>query len=139
MGCSSCEEIVEVFDALDAALDRLCDLSFDVLTTPERLRAMERLERAVRRMPTPEHALINQLVAQAGEEELGGTLRSALATGGNLGAWLTAGASDRTALPAQSSVAFVLDHDIPQDPEPNYYMGSCANTQSYGDPVAERS
>ena len=79
MGCGSREEIVEVFDALDAALDRLGELTFDVLTTPERLRALERLERAVRRMPTPGHALINQLVAQAGEEELGGTLRSALA------------------------------------------------------------
>src|ERR1700722_2738163 len=79
MGCCSREEIVEVFDALDAALERLGELSFDVLTTPERLRALERLQRAVRRMPTPEHALINQLVAQAGEEELGGTLRSALA------------------------------------------------------------
>ena len=32
MGCSSREEIVEVFDALDGALDRLCELSFDVLT-----------------------------------------------------------------------------------------------------------
>jgi hypothetical protein len=34
MGCSSREEIVEVFDALDADLDRLCELSFDVFTTP---------------------------------------------------------------------------------------------------------
>ncbi len=32
-----------------------------------------------RRLRTPEHALINQLDAQAGEEELGGTLRCALA------------------------------------------------------------
>ncbi len=79
MGCSSREEIVEVFDALDGALDRLCELSFDVLTTPELLRTLERLERGARRMRTPEHALINQLDAQAGEEELGGTLRCALA------------------------------------------------------------
>ena len=79
MGCSSREEIVEVFDALDGDLDRLCELSFDVFTTPERLRALERLERVARRLRTPEHALINQLDAQAGEEELGGTLRSALA------------------------------------------------------------
>jgi hypothetical protein len=35
------EEIVEVFDALDANLDRRPDLSFDALTTPECLRAME--------------------------------------------------------------------------------------------------
>ena len=33
MGCSSREEIVEVFDAHEAALDRLCELTFDVLTT----------------------------------------------------------------------------------------------------------
>src|ERR1700751_1791281 len=79
MGASSREEIVEVFAALDADLDRLCELSFDVFTTPERLRALERLERAARRLRAPQHALINQLDAQAGDEELGGTLRSALA------------------------------------------------------------
>jgi hypothetical protein len=54
-------------------------LSFEVFTTPERLRALERLERAARRLRAPQHALINQLDAQAGEEELGGQLRSALA------------------------------------------------------------
>ena len=79
MGSSSREEIVEVFDALDDNLDRLCALSFDVFTTPERLRALERLERAARRLRAPEHALISQLGEQASEEELGGTLRSALA------------------------------------------------------------
>src|ERR1700756_885966 len=79
MGVSSREEIVEVFGALDADLDRLCELSFEVFTTPERLRALERLERAARRLRAPQHALINQLDAQAGEEELGGQLRSALA------------------------------------------------------------
>jgi hypothetical protein len=79
MGWSSREEIVEVFTALDDVLDRLCDLSFDVFTTPERLRALERLERMARRLHTPQHAVINQLDAQASEEELGGTLRAALA------------------------------------------------------------
>ncbi len=79
MESSSREEIVEVFDALDADLDRLCALTFDRFTTPERLRALERLERAARRLRAPGHALINQLGEQAGEEELGGTLRSALA------------------------------------------------------------
>ncbi len=76
MGCGSREEIVEVLDGLDGALDRLCGLRFDVLTTPERLRVLERLERAVRRQRAPQHALINQLGAQGGQEELGGTLRS---------------------------------------------------------------
>ncbi|MBY0391263.1 MAG: 13E12 repeat family protein [Mycobacterium pseudokansasii] len=54
-------------------------MSFDVLTTSERLRALERRECVARRLRTPQHALINQLGAQAGEEELGGKLRSALA------------------------------------------------------------
>src|ERR1700684_1354160 len=35
MGVISREEIVEVFTALDADLDRLCELSFDVFTAPE--------------------------------------------------------------------------------------------------------
>ena len=70
MGSSSREEIVEVFDALRADLDRLCKLSFDVFTTPERLRALERLEYAARRLRAPQHTLINQLDAQASEEEL---------------------------------------------------------------------
>src|ERR1700730_19354064 len=78
MGSSSREEIVEVFDALRADLDRLCAVSFDVFTTPERLRALERLERVSRRLRAPQHTLINQLGAQAGDEELGGTLRCAL-------------------------------------------------------------
>ena len=79
MGCSSREEIVEVSNAFDAALDRLCELSFDVLTTPELLGTLEHFERATRRLRAPQHGLINQLDAQAGEEELGGTLRCALA------------------------------------------------------------
>ncbi|MCV7075924.1 13E12 repeat family protein, partial [Mycobacterium szulgai] len=79
MGSSTREEIVEVFDALDYELDRLCGLTFDVLTTPERLRALERLERVARRLPVPGHTLINQIGEQSSEEELGGTLRVALA------------------------------------------------------------
>src|SRR5262245_13872589 len=79
MGCSSREEIVEAFDEFGAALDRLCELSFDALTTPELLRMLEHLERGVRRLRAPQHALTNQLGTQAGEEELGGTLRVTLA------------------------------------------------------------
>jgi Domain of unknown function (DUF222) len=79
MRSSGREEILEVFDALDANVDRLSELSFDALTNPERLRALERLERAARRFRPPEHVLINQLGAQCSEEELGGTLCSALA------------------------------------------------------------
>ncbi|MEQ6321655.1 DUF222 domain-containing protein, partial [Mycobacterium canetti] len=79
MGSDSRERIVEVFDALDAELDRLGEVSFDVLSTPERLAMLERLEGLVRRLPAVGHALINQLDAQASEEELGGTLCCALA------------------------------------------------------------
>ncbi len=43
------------------------------------MRALERLETVERRLRTPRHALINQLAAQAGEEELGGKLPAALA------------------------------------------------------------
>ena len=76
---SSREEIAEVLDALDADLDRLCELSFDVLTTPERLRILERLETVARRLPVPGHALLNQLAEQATPEELGGKLSHAVA------------------------------------------------------------
>ena len=79
MGASSREEIIEVFRALDDDLDRLSELTFDVFTTPERLRALERLERATRRLRAPQHGLINQVGAQASAEELGGMVRSALA------------------------------------------------------------
>ncbi len=79
MGASSREEIVEVLDALDYDQDRLDQLTFDALTTPERMRVLARVERMTRRLRTPQHRLINQLDAQAGKEELGGTLRGALA------------------------------------------------------------
>ncbi|WP_310766887.1 HNH endonuclease signature motif containing protein [Mycobacterium sp. Z3061] len=79
MASSTREEIIEVFNALDAAVDRLCDLAFDALTTPEFLRGMERLEKVHRRMRTPQHTLINHLKTQATEEELGGKLPAALA------------------------------------------------------------
>jgi hypothetical protein len=76
---SSHEEIVEVFDALDDKVNLLCELTFDALTNRDGPRALERPERATRRLYAPEHSVINQLGAQASEEELGGTLRSALA------------------------------------------------------------
>ena len=42
MRSSSREEIVEVFDALEADFERALGLSFDALTTPERLAMLER-------------------------------------------------------------------------------------------------
>ena len=79
MGSSSREEIVGVFDALDAVVDCACELSFDALTTPERLRLLDRLERVTRRLLVPQHALINQLTEQADDTELGARLPRALA------------------------------------------------------------
>lgn len=73
------EEIVAVFDALEAGLDRALELSFDALTTPERLAVLQRCERVRRRLPAAEHPLINQIAAQADSTELGGKLPSALA------------------------------------------------------------
>ena len=52
------EEVVEVVDALDADMERLCGLSFDVLTTPEAMCLLERLETVARRLPVPGHGLI---------------------------------------------------------------------------------
>jgi Domain of unknown function (DUF222) len=79
MCSSSREEIVEVFDALEAALKRATDLTFDLLTTPERLAHLQRCETVRRVLPVVEHPLINQLSHQASETELGGKLSSALA------------------------------------------------------------
>lgn len=79
MGSSSREEIVEVFDALDAALDGVGGLSFGALTPRECLALLERCEKARRRLPVAEHQLINHIARQAGPEELGGTLSHALA------------------------------------------------------------
>ncbi|KDO99189.1 hypothetical protein MAV3388_12790, partial [Mycobacterium avium subsp. hominissuis 3388] len=55
MGCSSREEIVKVFDALDAAVDRLGELSFDALTPRECLSLLQRCETVRRRLPAVEH------------------------------------------------------------------------------------
>jgi hypothetical protein len=77
---SSCrEEIVEAFDALEADLDRALELSFDALTTPERLVMLARCEVFRRRLPALEHPLINEISGQADATELGGKLPSALA------------------------------------------------------------
>src|SRR6202522_454169 len=79
MRSSSREEIVDVFAALEADYKRALDLTFDVLTTPERLAVLENLEQIRRGQPAIEHALINQLSEQADATELGGKLPSALA------------------------------------------------------------
>ncbi|MBO0881888.1 MAG: HNH endonuclease [Mycobacterium sp.] len=79
MSASSREEIVEVFDALRADMKRALELSFETLTTPERLAMLESCERFRRQLPAVEHPLINQIGEQADATELGGKLPSALA------------------------------------------------------------
>jgi hypothetical protein len=59
---SSCrEDIVDRLDALHEVVSDLLELSFDALTTPERLGLLERLEHETRRLPVAGSALINQL------------------------------------------------------------------------------
>jgi hypothetical protein len=79
MRSSSREEIVEVFDALKAGMKRAVDLTFDVLTTPERLSMLQNCEEIRRVLSAVEHPLINQLAEQADTTELGGKLAPALA------------------------------------------------------------
>src|SRR5271155_4768158 len=79
MRSSSREEIVEVFDALEAGFKRALDLRCDALTTPERLAVLERCERIRRWLPAVEHPVIKQLSEQADATELGGKLAPALA------------------------------------------------------------
>lgn len=79
MSCSGRDRIGAVLDRVDAAVDELLGLRFDTLTTPERLRVLERIERVARRLPVPGHDLINQIACQASPDELGGKLAHALA------------------------------------------------------------
>jgi hypothetical protein len=79
MHSSTREEIVDVFDALAAAFDRALALSFDALTTPERLAMLQLCEKIRRQLPAVEHPLINQIGEQADATELGGKLPGALA------------------------------------------------------------
>jgi hypothetical protein len=79
MRSGSREEMVAVLDALDADLKRALDLTSDLLTTPERLNVLERLEKLRRLLPAVEHPLINQLAEQAEPAEIGGKLAAVLA------------------------------------------------------------
>lgn len=77
--CSTREEITEAFASLATALSRVLGLTFDALTTPERLALLEHCETARRQLPSVEHTLINQIGEQSTEEELGGKLGLTLA------------------------------------------------------------
>ena len=78
MRSNSREEVVEVFDALSADLDRALELDFDALTPRECLAILRRCERLRRRLPAVEHPLVNRLAA-AEPTEIGGKPRWVLA------------------------------------------------------------
>ena len=80
MRSSSREQIVKRFGALHDAVSDVLEGSSDVLTTPECLALLERLETETRRLPAAGHPLINQLARQASNDELGGKLSQALAS-----------------------------------------------------------
>ena len=71
MRSSSREEVVEVFDALQAAMKRALDLRCDALMTPERLALLQTCEKVRRWLPAVEHPLINQLSQQADASRVG--------------------------------------------------------------------
>jgi hypothetical protein len=79
MRSSGREEVIEVFDALEAEFKRALDLRCDALTTPEHLAVLQRCERMRRWLPAIEHPVINQLSDRADATELGGTMAAALA------------------------------------------------------------
>jgi hypothetical protein len=70
MRSSSREEVVDVFDALQADVKRALDLSFDALTIPERLGLLQLCEKVRRQLPAIEHPLINQISGQADQGPL---------------------------------------------------------------------
>ncbi len=68
---SSCEEVLEAFDAFDAVIDAMLDLDYDALSPAQRVRLDARLERNLRRAPVVEHRLITGLVAETEPCRLG--------------------------------------------------------------------
>ena len=79
MAVSSREEVAAAFDAFRDAVSGLADLSFDALTTPERLGLLEQVEHDLRRVPVVRHALINQVRQESTPAEIGGELSHVLA------------------------------------------------------------
>ncbi|GLC11269.1 hypothetical protein Mkiyose1384_57790 [Mycobacterium kiyosense] len=67
-----------MLDGLDGEAERLCELSFEASTTAELLGVIDRVERIVRKLAVPGHAVINQLALAATNAELCGTLGQAL-------------------------------------------------------------
>jgi hypothetical protein len=67
------EAVITAYDELDAAFDKVLELSFDAVTPTEKLNLQNRMERNLRRAPAVEHRLISSLVAEADPKSLGGT------------------------------------------------------------------
>lgn len=65
-------DIESALDALDSAVDALTGLSFDALSCPQLLAVASRLERAARRMPVAEQAMVGRLAREATPAQLGG-------------------------------------------------------------------
>jgi hypothetical protein len=78
--CSSAGgEALAAFAALEAALDRVTALRFDLFGTAERFGFLERIESVRRQLPVAEHVLINGIVEHATPAEIGGVLGQVLA------------------------------------------------------------
>ena len=65
------EVVLAAFADLDAAFDKVLEVSFDALTPVEKLTLQHRMERNLRRAPTVQHRLINALAAEADPKTLG--------------------------------------------------------------------
>ena len=78
-GVVDLKAVTAAFDAVDVAVDALAGMNFDALKTYEQLALLERCEKIRRRIPVPEHPLINNLARNATPEELGGKLAHVIA------------------------------------------------------------
>ncbi|HKV17707.1 MAG TPA: HNH endonuclease signature motif containing protein [Mycobacterium sp.] len=74
------EDVEVAYKGLDAALDAVAALSYDVLTVTEKKDLLVRLESHRRRLPSVEHPLIGQLVAEGAPEALGGASHAEVLT-----------------------------------------------------------
>ena len=79
MSSAAFAEAVSAYDALDVALGKIAALDLETLSTAQRMELLERNETGRRRLPALCHELRNQLGAQATRQELGASLKVALA------------------------------------------------------------
>ncbi len=73
------EEAVGLYDVLNATIDKIAALDVDALSAAEHMELSERHQSVQRRLPALQHRLLNELVATATGEELGGPLARVLA------------------------------------------------------------